>query len=85
MPVISRFFGIVIAMNYREHGPPHFHAWYSGREVTFRIEDGVVTGEMSGRALMLIREWWQMHRDELEDNWDRAQQRIPLRPIDPLE
>lgn len=26
MPVISRFFGIVIFMFWREHAPPHFHA-----------------------------------------------------------
>ena len=26
MPTICRFFGIVIRMYHREHGPPHFHA-----------------------------------------------------------
>ena len=26
MPEICRFFGIVIAMYYKEHTPPHFHA-----------------------------------------------------------
>ena len=26
MPEISRFFGIVIAMFYNDHDPPHFHA-----------------------------------------------------------
>ncbi len=25
MPEISRFFGIIIAMFYNEHNPPHFH------------------------------------------------------------
>jgi hypothetical protein len=28
MPRISSFYGIVIAMYYREHGVPHFHALY---------------------------------------------------------
>ena len=28
MPEISRFFGIIIAMFYDEHNPPHFHARY---------------------------------------------------------
>jgi len=23
MPIISRFFGILVTMNYREHDPPH--------------------------------------------------------------
>ena len=28
MPTISRFFGIVIAMYFDDHAPPHFHAFY---------------------------------------------------------
>ena len=28
MPVISRFLGIVIAMLWNDHAPPHFHARY---------------------------------------------------------
>ena len=27
MPTISTFFGILIQMYWREHGPPHFAAW----------------------------------------------------------
>jgi hypothetical protein len=26
MPEISRFYGIVVAMFFHEHNPPHFHA-----------------------------------------------------------
>ena len=50
MPEISRFLGIVIAMFYREHGPPHFHAFYGGYRVTVEIEDGGVTGTFPRRA-----------------------------------
>jgi hypothetical protein len=28
MPVIARFYGIVVRMYFREHGVPHFHAIY---------------------------------------------------------
>lgn len=28
MPVVSRFYGIVIKMFFSEHGVPHFHAVY---------------------------------------------------------
>jgi phosphomannomutase len=28
MPRISAFYGIVIAMYFDDHGPPHFHARY---------------------------------------------------------
>nr|WP_213999709.1 DUF4160 domain-containing protein [Arsukibacterium sp.] len=30
MPVISRFYGIWIAMYFNDHNPPYFHAEYSG-------------------------------------------------------
>ena len=39
MPEISRFFGIVIAMYWKEHGVPHFHAKYGGSRASFSIED----------------------------------------------
>ena len=39
MPVISRFFGISIVINFREHSPPHFHARYGGKEVSIAIRD----------------------------------------------
>jgi hypothetical protein len=44
MPEISRFFGIVVAMFYSDHAPPHFHARYGEYEVTVRIDDGGVDG-----------------------------------------
>ena len=38
MPEVSRCCGIVIRMFFREHGPPHFHAEYSGQQVVVGIE-----------------------------------------------
>ncbi len=85
MPEISRFLGIVIAMFYRDHQPPHFHALYGDFEVTVGIEDGVVRGEFPRRALAHVLEWYQLHRDELRQDWELARARRPLRPIAPLE
>jgi len=51
MPEISRFFGIVVAMFYSDHAPPHFHACYGEDEVTVRIDDGGVDGYFPRRAL----------------------------------
>lgn len=47
MPIISRFFGIVIYMLWREHRPPHFHAKYGDEEVIVEIETGKVVGNIS--------------------------------------
>lgn len=55
MPEISRFLGIVvIAVFYREHGPPHFHAAYGDYAVTVRISDGVIKGRFPRRALLIF-------------------------------
>ena len=83
MPTISRFYGIVVFMNFREHGPPHFHARYQDFEVTIEIQTGVVRGTMPKRALTMLFEWSELHRDELLENWDRAEKRDPLQPIQP--
>lgn len=33
MPQISFFYGIYIWMNYVDHNPPHFHAWYGDYKI----------------------------------------------------
>lgn len=85
MPEISRFLGIVITMYYNDHAPPHFHAKYGGYDVTIGIRDGIVEGPFPRRALNLVLEWYNLHRDELAENWRLSRERKPLRPIDPLE
>ena len=53
MPEISRFLGIVIAMFYRDHTPPHFHARYGDYEITVEVESGIVNGTFPPRALAM--------------------------------
>jgi len=85
MPVISRFFGIIIYMYWRDHAPPHFHAKYQDEEVTVDIETGTVTGRMSRRALTMVEEWRQLHREKLMADWRLSQDKKTLRRIQPLE
>jgi len=49
VPTISRFYGIVIAMYFGDHPPPHIHVSYSGHEgrIAFRTGD-VMTGDLPG-------------------------------------
>lgn len=84
MPTISQFYGLVVFMNYNEHPPAHFHVRYQGQEVSVEIQSGMVIGKMSRRALQMIFSWMELHQEELMDNWERAQNREPLRPISPL-
>jgi hypothetical protein len=85
MPELSRFLGIVVRMYYRDHEPAHFHASYGDYEVTVRLTDGGVEGRFPRRALQLLLEWYELHRDELMADWELAKQRKPLSPIAPLE
>ena len=86
MPEISRFLGIVIAMFYRDHPPPHFHAAYGEHEAAVAIADGsVLWGSLPKRAFGHVQEWRQAHVAELEEDWERARARRPLTPIAPLE
>jgi len=85
MPEISRFLGIVIAMYYRDHAPPHFHALYGEYEVTIDIDSGVVNGDFPKRALAHVQEWRALHREELAETWTLARASKPLTKIQPLE
>jgi hypothetical protein len=86
LPEISRFFGIVIAMFYRDHNPPHFHAYYGEHEAAIGIRDGAVLwGGLPARALGHVQEWRARHVRELDEDWDRARARQTLQPIAPLD
>ena len=70
MPEISRFYGIIIGMFFNEHNPPHFHVKYEEYKAEITIKDGIVTGKLPRRALNLVFEWLDLHRDELLENWN---------------
>ena len=86
MPEISRFFGIVIAMFYNDHPPPHFHARYGGHKALVSIESlTLLRGSLPPRALGLVVEWATKHRAELWENWELARDEESLTKIAPLE
>jgi len=72
-------------MFWREHNPPHFHAKYGDDEVIVEIESGAVNGEMPKRALALVQEWREIHKEDLLKDWLLAEQKKALFPIKPLE
>lgn len=85
MPTISVFYGIVIQMFWRDHGPPHFHARYGEYEVLVDIRDlSVLRGELPRRAMDLVLEWALAHRDELLEDWNICSQLKPPKRIAPL-
>ncbi|PIQ95565.1 MAG: transcriptional regulator [Nitrospinae bacterium CG11_big_fil_rev_8_21_14_0_20_56_8] len=86
MPEISRFFGIIIAMYFDDHSPPHFHIRFGHQKAIFDIEKmALLEGELSPRALGLVTEWAILHQRELLEDWELAQRHAPLKKIPPLE
>ena len=86
MPEISRFFGIVISVNYDDHDPPHFHAKYGEWAATLQIESlAMQAGRLPPRVMGLVMEWASLHQEELRENWNLARRRAPLKRIPPLE
>lgn len=86
MPQISRFFGIIIAMYFNDHNPPHFHAKYGDDEALISIKDfSILEGQIPSRALGMVIEWAALHKDELMANWKKAIENESLNKIEPLK
>jgi hypothetical protein len=86
MPEVTRFFGIVVRMYFRDHSPAHFHAEYGEYEALVEIETlSILRGELPRRAMALVLEWAALHRAELRADWERARGGTPLKSIAPLD
>jgi len=84
MPVISRFYGIIIRMYFiqAEHNPPHIHAIYGENTAEITILSGtVLEGHLPPKALAMVREWIEINKEDLLAIWDSQE----FRTIKPLE
>jgi hypothetical protein len=85
MPELCRFLGIIIFMNFNEHNPPHFHAKYGDYEITIEIITGIIEGKFPKRALNMVIEWYEIHKDELLQDWELIRTTGEFKKIAPLE
>jgi hypothetical protein len=82
MPTISRFFGITVVLYYNDHPPPHIHVFYQDLEAKVAIETGdVIEGRLPLAPLRILREWMQLRRSDLMENWRRVREHRPLERI----
>ena len=73
MPVLARFYGIIIRMYFQqaEHNPPHIHAIYDRYSAIIDIQStDVLSGQLPVKALALVKEWITIYRQELLDMWE---------------
>ena len=84
MPVITRFYGVVIKMYFRqsEHNPPHIHAIYGEYIGAVDIRTGVMLeGDLPKRALKMVQEWIKQYENELMKIWE-TQEFVELPPLE---
>ena len=84
MPVLSRFYGIIIRMYFQqaEHNPPHIHALYGEDMAAVDIQTGdVLEGHLPPKALAMVREWSAIHKDDLLHMWETQE----FKSLSPLE
>jgi hypothetical protein len=84
MPVLSKFYGIVIRMLFSRELPARFHAFYQGGEAVVQIFPlRIVAGSLPPAATDRILAWAAAHRAELLADWHRcrlAQRPLPIAP-----
>lgn len=86
MPIISSFFGIIIAMYFDDHAPPHFHAKYNEFKAEILIKElSIRKGKLPPQVLGFVIEWPTQHQNELIENWNRMEKGIPFENIEPLK
>lgn len=85
MPVLARFYGIVIRMAFTRTFGAHFHATYGDCELIVGLNPlRVVQSDAPKRVHDLVLEWAQHHYLELLDAWHRCAESLPATPIAPL-
>ncbi len=84
MPVLSRFYGIIIRMYFQqaEHNPPHIHALYGDDMAAIDIKTGeVLEGYLPPKALVMVREWIEINKKDLIHMWKTQE----FKALSPLE
>ncbi len=84
MPEICRFYGIIIRMFLidREHPPRHIHIKYGEHEAVMELMNlNIIDGRLPKKCRQLVREWAELHQDELIEMWDTQN----FHTISPLE
>ncbi len=74
MPVITRFYGILIKMYFSEHGIPHFHAVYGEYNGVFKIQTlEMIEGDLPLRAKKMVKNWARKYQGELTKMWKKRE------------
>lgn len=86
MPIIAIFYGIIISMyaGSHEHNTPHFHAKFQDYEAEYDFEGNVLKGSMPQGKHKLIVAWAEIHKEDLQADWDICRAGLSPMKIDTL-
>lgn len=88
MPVISKFYGLIISMYYldiKQHNLPHIHVKYGEIDAVYEIPNGnLIEGSLPGNKEKLVKAWIEIHQIDLMANWQLAIRGNKVFNIDPL-
>jgi hypothetical protein len=89
MPVISLFYGLIIAMYYldtKQHHLPHIHVKYGEMEAIYEIPNGnLLEGSLPSNKHKLVQAWIEIHQEDLMANWSLAVSGNKVFSIEPLK
>lgn len=85
MPVLSKFYGIVVRMLFAPLLGAHFHALYGDDELVVSIDPvAIIQGQAPARVRYMVLEWATRHQNELLEAWARCRSGLKPQPIAPL-
>lgn len=73
MPIIARFYGLIIKMFLigSEHNPPHIHVVYGEYTALYNIQTmELMEGDLPIRAATMVKEWLAIHKKDLMEIWN---------------
>lgn len=87
MPELSRFYGMVIYMQFydvQQHHKPHIHVFCGKYKAAIGIDGEVLAGSIPRKELTLIQAWLTLHEEEAYAAWNKAVQGEHFDKIRPL-
>ena len=64
---------------------PHIHAMYSGKEVVVTLDGDIIEGGLPSNKMKLLLAWIEIHKEELEANWQMLSEDGTFFKIAPLQ
>ncbi len=68
-----------------QHNLPHIHARYQDDDGVYDLDGNCIKGKLPRKQTRLLEAWIELHRDEIEANWNLAQAGEKIFRIDPLK